>query len=91
MDYDNPEFANHTGIFASADGELDIRQESCPMTYVRTRLKLDAMKPGEKLLVLLSGDEPRRNVPRTATTQGHVVIAQETDKTGVTRLLLQRG
>jgi tRNA 2-thiouridine synthesizing protein A len=69
---------------------LDITGEICPMTFVRTRLALDAMAPGQTLLVLLRGDEPSRNVPRTATEQGHQVLAQQTDAAGVTRLLLRR-
>ena len=60
------------------------------MTFVRTRLALDRMKAGQTLLVLLRGDEPVRNVPRTAAEQGHTVLAQETGPDGITRLLLRR-
>jgi TusA-related sulfurtransferase len=59
-----------------ADSRLDITAETCPMTFVRTRLALDRMQPGQVLLVLLRGEEPRRNVPRTATEQGHAVLRQ---------------
>jgi tRNA 2-thiouridine synthesizing protein A len=75
----------------SADQELDITSEVCPMTFVRTRLALDRMIPGQTLLVRLRGDEPVRNVPRTAREQGHEVLLQETGSDGVTRLLLRRG
>jgi hypothetical protein len=40
--------------------------------------------------VLLKGDEPVRNVPRTAAEQGHTVLAQSTDAAGITHLLLRR-
>ena len=43
-----------------ADRTLDITKDLCPMTFVRTRLALDRLAPGQKLLVLLRGDEPRR-------------------------------
>ena len=69
---------------------LDITREVCPMTYVRTRLALDRLSPGSTLLVLLRGEEPRRNVPATATSQGHLVLSQEDAPDGVTRLLLRR-
>ncbi len=75
----------------SADRELDITREVCPMTFVRTRLALDRMAPGQTLLVRLKGEEPLRNVPRTAKEQGHEVLSLETDDDGVTRLLLRRG
>ena len=34
------------------------------MTFVRTKLKLERMRPGEVLSVRLRGEEPLRNVPR---------------------------
>lgn len=69
---------------------LDITREVCPMTFVRTRLALDRLAPGQILLVLLRGEEPRLNVPRTAAVQGHQVLSQEDGADGVTRLLLRR-
>lgn len=56
------------------------------MTFVRARLMLDRMRPGEVLEVLFSGDEPARNLPRTATEQGHLILSQEPG-----RLLLRKG
>ena len=70
---------------------LDITGEVCPMTFVRTRLALDRLAPGQTLLVLLRGEEPRLNVPRTAAQQGHAVLSQLQGADGITRLLLRRG
>jgi TusA-related sulfurtransferase len=58
------------------DRDLDITRETCPMTFVRTRLELDRMQPGQVLRVAMRGEEPRRNVPRTAAEQGHAVLRQ---------------
>jgi TusA-related sulfurtransferase len=71
--------------------EIDITNDICPMTYVRTRLALDKMAPGETLLVRLRGEEPLRNVPRTAMEQGHQVLSLETDSRGASLLLIRRG
>jgi tRNA 2-thiouridine synthesizing protein A len=71
--------------------QIDITRDICPMTFVRTRLVLDRMAPGETLLVTLKGDEPLRNVPRTAAEQGHEVLSVETDLSGISRLLIRRG
>jgi tRNA 2-thiouridine synthesizing protein A len=79
-----------TGL-QDADHELDITNEVCPMTFVRIRLALDRMAPGSILLVKLRGEEPLRNVPRTAKEQGHEVLSLETGADGVSRLLLRRG
>lgn len=72
------------------DRSIDITAETCPMTFVRTRLALDRMAPGEILLVLLKGEEPRRNIPLTATEQGHAVLSQEEAGDGVLRLRLRK-
>ena len=61
------------------------------MTFVRTRLALDRMAPGQTLLVRLKGEEPVKNVPRTAKEQGHQVLDMQTGADGVTLLLLRRG
>ena len=74
----------------TADQELDITREICPMTFVRTRLALDRLAPGQTLLVKLRGAEPVENVPRAAVEQGHEVLWQETGADGITRLLLRR-
>lgn len=73
-----------------ANSTIDITHETCPMTFVRVRLALDRLSPGQVLEVLMKGDEPRRNVPRTAAEQGHAVLAQDDRADGITRLLLRR-
>jgi TusA-related sulfurtransferase len=75
----------------TADREIDITGDLCPMTFVRTRLALDRMTPGQTLLVRLRGEEPLRNVPRTAAEQGHQVLSLDTGADGVTVLRLRRG
>jgi TusA-related sulfurtransferase len=71
--------------------ELDITTETCPMTFVRTRLALDRMQSGEILRVALRGEEPRRNVPRTATEQGHVILRQDAADDGTVLLWIRKG
>lgn len=60
------------------------------MTFVRVRLALDRLPPGAILEVLMKGEEPLRNVPRTAAEQGHQVLSQAVLPGGVTRLVLRR-
>ncbi|HYF09872.1 MAG TPA: sulfurtransferase TusA family protein [Acetobacteraceae bacterium] len=73
------------------DHELDITREVCPMTFVRTRLALDRMAPGQVLRVRLKGEEPRRNVPRTAREQGHAVLDERETGDGALLLWLRKG
>jgi len=73
------------------DQALDITRDRCPMTYVRVRLALDRMQPGQVLQVDLAGEEPLRNVPRTAAEQGHAVLSCVDIAGGVSRLLIRKG
>ncbi|KAF0100924.1 MAG: hypothetical protein FD144_3030 [Rhodospirillaceae bacterium] len=61
------------------DHDIDITGEVCPMTFVRTKLRLERMQPGEILAVRLRGDEPLRNVPRAARDEGHAILGIEAD------------
>jgi len=74
----------------SAASTLDITAETCPMTFVLVRLELDRMAPGQELRVVLKGEEPLRNVPRTATEQGHAVLGQENRPDGTTLLRIRK-
>ena len=62
-----------------ADHDIDITGEVCPMTFVRTKLRLERLNPGETLAVRLRGEEPLRNVPRAARDEGHTILGIETD------------
>ena len=74
----------------SPDLELDITGYLCPMTFVRTRLALDRLDPGQILAVRLKGEEPRTNIPKTATDQGHEVLAATNNEDGTTTLLIRK-
>jgi TusA-related sulfurtransferase len=69
---------------------LDITREVCPMTYVRTKLRLEALADGAVLEVLLKGEEPLKNVPRSARDEGHEVLGLEARADGTHRLLLRK-
>ncbi len=50
----------------------------CPMTWVRTKVELDRLQPGETLEVTLPPGEAVENVPRSAREAGHDVIVHGT-------------
>jgi len=64
----------------SADYFIDITQEVCPMTFVKTRLQIERMNSGEMLEIRLLGDEPLKNVPDSLTELGHRVIRIERER-----------
>jgi tRNA 2-thiouridine synthesizing protein A len=56
---------------------LDLRPFACPLTYVKTRIALDRLAPGDVLEVWLSAGEPAESVPRSAAEDGHRVVSVE--------------
>ena len=72
------------------DQRLDITALLCPMTFVRTRLLLDGMKPGEVAEIILRDGEPLKNVPEAVQNLGHSVLdVAETDRKGIFRMLVR--
>ena len=54
---------------------LDITNEICPMTFVKTKLMLEKMKTGEILEVRLTEGEALENVPKSVREQGDTVLS----------------
>lgn len=71
------------------DARIDITREICPMTYVRVKLALETLDDGGELEVLLRGEEPLRNVPRSAKEEGHEVLELTALDDGTSRLRLR--
>jgi len=53
---------------------LDITDQICPMTFVRTKLLIEKLSSGEQATVRLQGSEPLQNVPRSVREHGHQII-----------------
>jgi tRNA 2-thiouridine synthesizing protein A len=72
---------------------VDLRPFACPMTYVKTRIALERLLPGEVLEVWLAAGEAAESVPRSAEEDGHRVVGAEAlgDDQGALRVLLERG
>ena len=71
------------------DNQIDITKEICPMTFVKTKLKLETMAVGEVLEVTLREGEPLLNVPKSVEQDGHKILdlRQEGD---VYKLVIER-
>jgi len=52
---------------------LDLRGVPCPMNWVRTKLALEELAPGDSLVVELDPGEPLESVLRSAREEGHEV------------------
>lgn len=75
----------------TTDYTLDITREVCPLTFVKTKLLLERMAPGQTAEIRLQGTEPLDNVPRSVREQGHEVIALNPEPGGtVYRMILRK-
>jgi TusA-related sulfurtransferase len=72
------------------DARLDITKEHCPMTFVKTKVALDGLKPGNTLELLVLRGEPLDNIPRSAKAEGHRVLAVEPVAGDVHRILIKK-
>lgn len=54
--------------------ELDLRGEICPLTFVKTKLKLEDMQSGDKLTVIFDYTPAASNVPKSVKNEGHKVL-----------------
>ncbi len=71
---------------------VDLRSYACPITYVKTRIALERLAPGDVLEVWLAAGEPVASVPRSAEEEGHRVVAVEAlGAEGAFRVLLEKG
>lgn len=72
--------------------KLDVTRERCPMSYVKAKLALEAMAPGELLELTIAGGEHLDKVPRSARADGHEVLeVLELEAGERYRVLLRRG
>jgi tRNA 2-thiouridine synthesizing protein A len=55
---------------------LDLTGVLCPMNWVRARLELERMRPGERLELVLDPGEALDSVPRSAREEGHRVTVE---------------
>jgi TusA-related sulfurtransferase len=57
----------------AADSHLDLRGTPCPINFVRTKLRLEQMAPGNLLEVWLDPGEPIEQVPDSLKMEGYQI------------------
>lgn len=53
---------------------IDVRGVACPNNFVKIKLKLEMMKDGQILEVILDGGKPMSSVPGSIKEEGHKII-----------------
>jgi len=74
--------------------EIDVTGDICPFTFVKTKLLVERMHPGDTATVRLRGAESLKNVPRSLRDHGHDILSLEEESgegvEGVHRLLFRK-
>jgi len=71
-----------------AKDSIDLRGVMCPTNFVKTKLKLEAMNPGDVLEVVLDSGEPIANVPKSVKEEGHKIV-KVSKEDGSFRILIE--
>ena len=69
--------------------QLDLRGTPCPLNFIRTKLALEKLSPGEWLQVDLDAGEPEQMVASGLREAGHRVELEALEP-GAVRLLICR-
>ncbi len=56
------------------DVEADIRGEVCPYTFVKSKLKIEMMEPGQVLRVVTDHEPATVNVTKSMQDEGHELL-----------------
>jgi TusA-related sulfurtransferase len=64
---------------------LDLTGTPCPLNWVKAKLALEELNPGDEIVLLLDPGEPTESVPRSAREDGHDVTVDGTRVTIVKR------
>lgn len=56
------------------DRILNIKGEVCPYTFVRSKLTLEEMEPGQILKVIVDHEPATKNVPHSMENEGNTVL-----------------
>ncbi|MBI3736772.1 sulfurtransferase TusA family protein, partial [Candidatus Sumerlaeota bacterium] len=63
-------------VAITPDSVLDITAYVCPMTFVKTKLQLEDMEPGQTLALKIRKGESYNNVTRSVRDEGHRLIGE---------------
>ena len=70
---------------------LDVCDTVCPETFVRVKLALQDLAPGQRLEVTVPAGEAMRTVPRGVKEDGHRIVQVDRLDEGRFRLIIERG
>lgn len=73
----------------SFDYFLDITDDVCPLTFVKTKLLIERMSSGQTAEIRLGAGEPLENVPRAVEEHGHTLLSLDAEQPGAAIYILR--
>ncbi|MDW7651072.1 MAG: sulfurtransferase TusA family protein [Bacillota bacterium] len=71
--------------------KLDITGEVCPITFIKVKLVLEDLEPGDTLEVRLDCGVPSKNVPKSLRSDGHKILSEKKAHDGSVVLVVEKG
>jgi TusA-related sulfurtransferase len=69
---------------------LDLKGVPCPLNWARAKVRLESLRPGERLEVVVDDRRSVRDLPRAAEAEGYAVLAVEQVGATVWTILIER-
>jgi sulfite reductase (ferredoxin) len=69
-----PYTGKDTGRQDLSKNSVDLRGVGCPLNFVKAKLELEKLQPGDILEVLLDKGEPSENTPASLAEQGQEIL-----------------
>lgn len=57
-----------------ANDFIDITNVICPITFVKVKVAMEELEPGEILEIKMNAGEPIQNVPRSLKEENHKIL-----------------
>ncbi|MDR1472158.1 MAG: sulfurtransferase TusA family protein [Synergistaceae bacterium] len=73
-----------------ADASVDITDVVCPVTFVKTKIALEELDPGQTISIRMNDGEPVRNVPRSVKEEGHRILKLTDNRDGTYSLIVRK-
>jgi TusA-related sulfurtransferase len=77
-------------VLYSSPSTPHITKEHCSMTFVKTKIALEALEPGDTLELLVLSGEPLDNIPQSAKAEGHKILVVEQVEGDVHSILIEK-
>ncbi len=71
--------------------EIDLRGEVCPYTFVKSKLALEEMSPGQVLGIIVDHEPATKNVPRSMENEGNEIIGVDKLNDSDWKIVVRKG